>query len=25
MFTRERLYDLIGYDHAVPTPPDAAD
>ncbi|HKJ00452.1 MAG TPA: isocitrate lyase/phosphoenolpyruvate mutase family protein [bacterium] len=25
MWTRQQLYDLIAYDHAVPTPPDAAD
>ena len=25
MWSRKRLYDLIAYDHAVPTPPDAAD
>jgi methylisocitrate lyase len=25
MFTRQRLYDLIAYDHAVPQSPDAAD
>jgi hypothetical protein len=25
MWSRRQLYDLIAYDHAVPTPPDAAE